>query len=102
MTVRCASDIIQNGMWNLNLLYTTLPQNIAHHISGTALNPHIKDCKCITWLGHPNGAYTANYSYKWLTNQLNVNFNSSDNSWTWIWKAHIPEKNQNFTLDCLP
>lgn len=88
----CIRDIIQNGMWNLNLLYTTLPQNITHHIAGmdTALNPHIKDC--IMWHGHPNGAYTANSSYKWLTNQLNVNSNASDNSWTWIWKAHIPEK----------
>lgn len=66
-------DIILNGKWNLNVLYTNLPQNITNHIMSISphLNPSIQEC--FTCHAHLSGTYTANVGYKWLISRYHHN-----------------------------
>lgn len=62
----CVKDIIQNGAWQTNTLYTVLPSNIIEHILtlSSCTNDSVSDS--LVWKGHSNDIYIANQGYKWL------------------------------------
>ncbi|KAK7266231.1 hypothetical protein RIF29_18873 [Crotalaria pallida] len=88
-------DVWKQGSWQLQNVYTLLPNEIQHVIisSDVLINDAIPDC--VTWRGAMNGVYTAKSGYEWLINHNMVHQDPSH--WGWIWKLKLPLK-LNFFL----
>lgn len=84
-------DVISSPAPHTNILYTTLPPDIANHINNLKVrfNDSIEDT--FVWSPNINGVYTAKSGYNWLLSRSN-NINTASNSWRWIWSLRLPEK----------
>lgn len=85
-------DIILDGDWNLNALYTTIPNQIKDHILSlpAIVNETVPGC-FFSWTNHLDGNYSARSGYSWLLKQLYPS-HSVTSDWQWLWKAPVPEK----------
>lgn len=80
-TQMCIVDVIQNGTWRLNGLYTQLPQPILDHIRTlpTYINNVVSDA---FWKSKLDGRYTTKGGYHCLLSRTMSNVNAStDTSW---------------------
>jgi hypothetical protein len=86
-------DVFIDGNWNLNLLYTVLPDEIKDRLAflPVNLNPEVSDC--FTWKGNLNGIYTARDGYYWLNRNAFSANTTNIASWSWLWRLPAPEKN---------
>jgi hypothetical protein len=85
-------DVYIDGNWQLDTLYTILPQEIKEKLTAItiSLNPSVTDC--YTWKGNLNGIYTARDGYYWLNrNSFSARANN-EVSWSWLWHLPAPEK----------
>lgn len=92
-------DLIQNGTWCFDKLYTVLTDEVKSWF--LAVSPsQVSDTTQDAWIwdGSNNGTYSVSDGYAWLQNQ-NVHEDPVD--WTWIWKLRIPEKIRVFVWSCL-
>lgn len=87
------SDVHSNGAWNLNTLYTQLPQHIIDHIQGLnlILNQEVTDA--MIWSGNIDRVYNAMSGCLWLRANRSSNLAANNlTSWKWIWGISGPEK----------
>jgi len=77
----CIHDLIMDGNWNFNPLYTILLNNIQNHVKSrpSGLRNDVPDC--ITWVDHMDGIYTAIYGYSWLLTTHFEDHRDEDVSW---------------------
>lgn len=86
-------NIIQNGTWQINRLYTILPTHVIDQILSLPPCTNAMVSDCLVWKGHTNGIYTTNQGYKWLLQRRNTTPVTDQNlSWNWIWKSPTSEK----------
>ncbi|PNX74924.1 ribonuclease H, partial [Trifolium pratense] len=86
-------EVWTNGTWNLNQLYTSIPDYVRNAI--TSLQPCIvNDLPDIwTWHDSSSGIYTAKDAYCWLLEPSPCN---NLTGWQWIWRLHLPANIQFF------
>jgi len=86
-------DVISSPTPHTNILYTTLPAEVANHINNlnVRFNDSVEDT--FVWSPNINGVYTAKSGYHWLLSHSNNNNTASASiSWNWIWSLRLPEK----------
>src|ERR1044072_8595275 len=88
-------DIISNGAWSVQQLYTNLPGEILHNLQKVkpVLDSNGGGDKWI-WSSSNTGKYTVKDAYSWSmapSQQGNI-----DEQWNWVWKTKIPEKLKMF------
>lgn len=83
-------DVWQNNNWNLNTLYTFLPDQLKLKILGVPLVQNSDLDDCIVWSLSASGEYTSKIAYLWLVSNSRVDMPLV--SWSWIWKIANPEK----------
>jgi hypothetical protein len=87
------NDIWFNGRWNIEKLYTSLPE--------LAINSILQLLPCIVndipdvwvWQNSSGGIYTTKDAYEWLLNPLPIN---NHINWKWIWQLKLPATIQFF------
>jgi len=62
----CIHDLIINGNWNFNTLYTFLSSNIQNHVKSLPPCLHNDVPDRITWADHLDDIYTTRSGYFWL------------------------------------
>lgn len=88
------SDIWKDGEWQLQMLYTQLPQEV---ISGIlSISPFIVEDIPDTWrwVLDSSGSYSVKSAYRWLLEE-GVQMDPQD-SWSWLWRTHLPANIQFF------
>jgi ribonuclease HI len=87
------NDVWQNGRWNLEKLYTIIPDFVRDAI--LSLRPYIVDDIPDTWVWHNSstGVYTTKDAYEWLLQPAPIN---NQPNWRWIWKLKVPSNIQFF------
>ncbi|KAK7260569.1 hypothetical protein RIF29_26721 [Crotalaria pallida] len=85
-------DVCENGRWNLNSLYSWIPNEVKQLILSVPvpISPSCSDV--IRWSESIDGIYTARTAYLWLGQHVNEWDTSNNNSW--IWNSNIPAKTQ--------
>ena len=84
-------DLILNGAWNVQDLYTELPANTINLLQ--QIRPVLDNnggSDVWTWWPSSTGSYTVKEAYAWLMSQDQQEANNQ--TWSWIWKTKIPEK----------
>jgi hypothetical protein len=86
-------EVWQDGMWHLDRLYTTIPDNVRDSI--LSLKPCIvEDIPDVwVWNNTSSGIYTAKNAYEWLLKPFPIN---NHLNWSWIWKIKVPANIQFF------
>ncbi|GAU10809.1 hypothetical protein TSUD_424890, partial [Trifolium subterraneum] len=91
-------DVWANGEWNLNNLYTNLPESIINVI--TMIQPclvmNLPDVW--TWDNSTSGVYTVKDAYNWLSNPAPL---FDHPNWQWIWRLELPANIQFFTWQAI-
>lgn len=92
---------MMSGVLDLDILYTQLPPEIKASILSltTILTTGVHDY--IVCKGSLDGNYTASVGYRWHIKKISP-LTTPSLSWNWIWKAALPEKNQNSPLVYVP
>jgi len=86
-------DIVENGVWNFNMLYTQLPLLYQDQIRNVILDIDTDDK--LIWSSSTNRIYSTRQDYIWLecfSNQHNM----SNICWKWIWHLRVSENLMNF------
>lgn len=83
-------DIIMFNGWNLEVLYTVLPHDVASQLQRMKpqLVPNHQDLW--VWESSDSGCYTVKDGYTWLANRLQQGFTLED--WRWLLRLKIPER----------
>ena len=92
-------DIIDsNRNWNLNFLKYPLPEDISRLMLGYQLgsNPNAKDA--LVWSGSKDGQITAKGAYYFLTE--NTQMENQSTKWNWIWKLPCSQRIRMFIWTC--
>lgn len=89
----CINDIIQNGAWQVDMLYTMLPPNIIECILTLPSCTNVAVSDSLVWKGHTNDIYTANQGYEWLLQRRNgIASGDTTLAWNWIWNSYALKK----------
>jgi ribonuclease HI len=87
------NDIWFNGRWNLEKLYTSLPELVTNSIL-QLLPCIVNDIPDVwVWQNSSGGIYTTKDAYEWLLNPLPIN---NHINWKWIWQLKLPATIQFF------
>ncbi|MCH80050.1 ribonuclease H protein [Trifolium medium] len=87
------NEIWKNGRWDLENLYTNIPDFVKNTI--LSLRPYIVEDIPDVWVWHNSttGVYTTKDAYEWLLKPLPIN---NHVNWKWIWKLKVPANIQFF------
>lgn len=89
-TQLCLKDLVLNNSWNLNRLYTLLPDDVTYYFSRVSPTLDVTVEDNWAWCGEDSGIYTVRSGYSWIRNaRKGVEVNQE---WKWIWKLSVPEK----------
>ncbi|XP_057419083.1 uncharacterized protein LOC130713326 [Lotus japonicus] len=82
------ADVWREGQWNLDVLYTMIPDAIKEEIHGIPIPTTRTGDEKILWREAPDGRYTTSSAYNWL-----IDDDSHDSRfWKILWRAHAPER----------
>lgn len=87
-------DVINDGKWNLDKLYTSLPSDATDAIFNISPLLHHDVPDMFIWTNNSDGCYSAKEGYKWLL-ERRQSLSMQNNiivSWNWIWQLASPEK----------
>ncbi|KAK7256340.1 hypothetical protein RIF29_29782 [Crotalaria pallida] len=88
-------DVWVNGVWDLCMLYTIIPEAVKCIIYSIPV-PVMQSCSDQTvWADHSNGVYYVAYAYYWL-GRVYKGWSASMESAHRVWKIEIPSKLQWF------
>ena len=91
-------DIFYNNRWKFDSLYTNLSEEIRLQIIATSIVKQVDVNDVLVWASESNGTYSASAGCKWIQQNRHAWRFSSHQTWAWIWKLHVPEKNQAFSV----
>ncbi|XP_057432224.1 uncharacterized protein LOC130724978 [Lotus japonicus] len=83
-------DVIQNGTWSLNTLYTVLPSEMQACLQKIAPTLNMTRQDKWVWRESSTGCYNVRDAYNWLSEPVIVVDGAE--SWRWIWKLKVPER----------
>src|ERR1044072_5751017 len=83
-------DIVQHKAWNLDCLYTELPQVLKEKLTRIKLDLHASNVDAWIWENSSTGIYTVRDAYKWLNNRLHDGMEIK--RWSWVWRLQALEK----------
>lgn len=83
------ADVIEEGQWRLQRLYTELPIEDKEQLILIEPTPKAQ-CDAWTWKENSTGCYTVRDAYGWLNARGRVV--AGNTGWSWIWKLKVPEK----------
>ncbi|GAU43217.1 hypothetical protein TSUD_301040 [Trifolium subterraneum] len=87
------NEVWNNGEWNLQHLYTNIPQYVADAIKSLQ-QCIVSDLPDIwTWQNDNTGIYSTKDAYIWLLDPMHIN---NLTGWHWIWQLCIPANIQFF------
>lgn len=86
-------DLVENGDWNFNKLYTQLPSFYQDCIHIITIDHDTEDR--LIWIAYPNGQFSASYGYRWLNQNLTQQLEPVI-CWSWIWRLSISENLRHF------
>lgn len=87
-------DIIQDNSWNLERLYTPLPESVLQSL--LAIPPILCPTRRDAWIGKVgnSGTYSVRDAYAWLNDAHHDQLENRKIGW--VWKLQVPEKVRMF------
>jgi hypothetical protein len=87
------NEVWNNGEWNLQQLYTNIPQYVVDTIK--SVQPCIVSDLADVWTWHntSSGVYSTKDAYTWLLDPMHIN---NITGWQWIWQLRLPTNIQFF------
>lgn len=83
-------DLVHNGNWVLDQVYTPLPPQVLARLQG--ITPQVVQNRVDSWVWEPGrtGKYTVKEAYAWLN--ASQRDRSGSRNYSWVWKLGVPEK----------
>ncbi|XP_016514982.1 uncharacterized protein LOC107831708 [Nicotiana tabacum] len=82
------NDLVENGMWNVDKMFESLPEDFAHHIVQN-IRPPTESSQLDTpfWMLETRGHFTVKSAWDYLRRRANPRLAYK---MIWVWKAKLP------------